>query len=232
MISHKHKTIFIHIPKCAGSSIETAFGIDVNNNIIDREHLFGWDDENKLYLQHATPQELIDNKFISKEQWTDYYKFIVIRNTWDKAMSDFFWFKETKKFLGSFDDYINKKHDFLKFLQKGKESYRGDHLTPQKEYMFLDGKPILYNKIIYFDKSNLDDKLEELTKDIDLPRNFFKIKVQVGKKFKNHYSKFYTNKNKELVYMNFQDDIEFFNFKFDDKRSQLDHLKLLFGKIL
>ena len=26
MVSHKHKCIFIHIPKCAGTSIEEALG--------------------------------------------------------------------------------------------------------------------------------------------------------------------------------------------------------------
>ena len=75
MISHKHKCIFIHIPKCAGSSIETAFGVDVNNNTLNEEYLFGWDSVNKLYLQHATPQQLIDFKLIAEENWKAYYKF-------------------------------------------------------------------------------------------------------------------------------------------------------------
>lgn len=228
MISHKHKVIFIHIPKCAGSSIETAFGVNVDNNKVDRENIFGWDDVNKLYLQHATPQELLDLQIITKEQWTDYYKFIVVRNTWDKAMSDFFWFKETKRFKGTFDNYINANKDFLRFMNKGEETYRGDHLTPQIDYMFLDDKPINYDKIIYFDKRKLDEKLCELANDLKLSNDFFQTKVQVGKKFKNHFSKFYTNKNRELVYQKYQSDIDFFNFHFDDKRNVIDHFKLKF----
>ena len=31
MISHKHKCIFIHISKCAGTSIEYALGVDIEN---------------------------------------------------------------------------------------------------------------------------------------------------------------------------------------------------------
>ncbi|WP_179376474.1 sulfotransferase family 2 domain-containing protein [Winogradskyella wichelsiae] len=229
MISHKHKCIFIHIPKCAGSSIESAFGIDVSNNDLDRDNLFGWDDTNKVYLQHATPQELIDFELISKEQWNTYYKFIVVRNTWDKVMSDLFWFRATKNFTGSFNDYLNAKNDFLRFMKKGEDTYRGDHLTPQIDYMFLNSQPIRYDNVIFFDKSNLDNKLIELAKDLKLSADFFQRKVQVGEKFNNHYSKFYTDKMKRQIFEKYKKDIEFFNFSFDDKRDWVDRLKLTFN---
>ena len=58
MISHEHKCIFIHISKCAGSSIETAFGIDVSDNTEGNNlNLFGWNKKYRLFLQHATPQQ-------------------------------------------------------------------------------------------------------------------------------------------------------------------------------
>ena len=79
MISHKYKCIFIHISKCAGSSIESAFGINLSNNThTNNLNLYGWNEDNKLFLQHATPQELLDNKFISLNQWESYYKFIIV----------------------------------------------------------------------------------------------------------------------------------------------------------
>jgi len=226
MISHEHKVIFIHIPKCAGSSIETAFGINVNNNQLNRENLFGWDDYNKLYLQHATPQELIDLKLISKKQWNNYYKFIIVRNTWDKVMSDFFWFRETKKFKGNLDDYLNANNDFSRFINKGEITYRGDHLTPQIDYMFLDSELIKYDSVIEFNKDSLDKELIKLSDDLNLSKDFFKRKVQVGKKFKQHYSKFYTNKMKEQVNLKYKNDIDFFNFKFEDQKKLYDYLKL------
>lgn len=229
MISHKHKCIFIHIPKCAGSSIETAFGVDVNNNTLNEEYLFGWDSVNKLYLQHATPQQLIDFKLISEENWNAYYKFIIVRNTWDKAMSDYFWFKETKNFKGSFKDYLYGKNDFVRFISLGEQTYRGDHLTPQIEYMFLNNKPIKYNRVIYFDKHNLNEKLVALTRKLELHNNFFEKKVQVGKKHKKHYSKFYTNRMKNEVFNLYKKDIEFFNFSFKDKKNLFDKFILNFN---
>jgi hypothetical protein len=229
MISHKHKSIFIHIPKCAGSSIETAFGIDVNVNELNNEYLFGWDPTNKIYLQHATPQQLLDHNFVTPQQWDTYYKFIIVRNTWDKVMSDFFWFKETKRFSGSFDDYLYGKNDFSKFMNKGEKKYRGDHLTSQIDFMFLNSEQINFDKIINFDKKNLDQEFDGLVKDLELSEDFFKRKVQVGKKFKKHYSKFYTNKMKNQVYKKYKSDVDFFDFNFEDKRSWLDFLKLKFN---
>lgn len=96
MISHKHKVIFIHIPKCAGSSVETAFGINVNDNQLNEENLFGWDNKNKIYLQHATPQQLIDLKILSPKIWDEYYKFVIVRNSWDNQCQIFSGLKKLK----------------------------------------------------------------------------------------------------------------------------------------
>ena len=86
MISHKYKCIFIHIAKCAGTSIENSFGIDTkNHNSKENKSLFGWDDHLKLWLQHATPQQLLDNHLISEHHWNTYYKFIIYRNSWARA---------------------------------------------------------------------------------------------------------------------------------------------------
>jgi len=63
MISHKHKRIFIHIPKMGGASIEKLFGIaPFDSNIPDYKNLVGWCPKRKLYLQHATLNELLKNK--------------------------------------------------------------------------------------------------------------------------------------------------------------------------
>jgi hypothetical protein len=225
MISHEHKIIFIHIPKCAGSSIETAFGIDVINNNLKSDKLFGWDNKNKFYLQHATPQQLLDCQLISPSQWNSYYKFIIVRNTWDKVISDFYWFKETKKFIGTFYDYLYCKNDFKRFMKVGEASFRGDHLNAQVDYMYLNSKLIKYDKIIFYDKNNLDFELSHLANDLGLSFNFFKNKIQVRKKNKKHYSKYYTNKMKSCVLKKYERDIQYFNFNFEDKRSILGLFK-------
>ena len=40
-ISHTHRCIFIHIPKCAGTSVETALGMHRDWRVEDAEAMYG-----------------------------------------------------------------------------------------------------------------------------------------------------------------------------------------------
>ncbi|WMI65834.1 hypothetical protein RBH94_01420 [Aestuariibaculum sp. YM273] len=217
MISHEHKCIFIHIAKCAGSSIVSDLGIDINDLIYKNDNsAFGWDEQNKIWLQHATPQQLIDLNYISNEQWDSYYKFIVYRNTWDKCYSDYLWMLRVKRVKGSFYDYLYKRKDFKKILtEKYDYDYAGDHLYKQKSYFFLNGKEIKYDKEINFDK--LDNGLKSVAEDLNLDNTFFSHHINKGQGKKDHYSKFYNFWQKWLVYFRYKEDIDFFNFKFVNK---------------
>lgn len=66
MISHRHRSIFFHVGRTAGTSIETMFLDKLPNALVaDRELLFGYDKQLKIYLQHAswqTVRELIDSE--------------------------------------------------------------------------------------------------------------------------------------------------------------------------
>ena len=49
MIHDEYKYIYIHIPKCAGTSIEQA--------LFGKPHA-KWDAENKIWMQHATASQI------------------------------------------------------------------------------------------------------------------------------------------------------------------------------
>ena len=68
MISHKHKCIFIHIPKTAGTSINTFFhpGVDFHYDKPDYDRLFGWCPERKFHMQHATSKQLLETEPMKK----------------------------------------------------------------------------------------------------------------------------------------------------------------------
>lgn len=213
MISHKHKCIFIHISKCAGSFIESSFGIDVSDNSKNNNpNLFGWNEKHKLYLQHATPQQLIDLGCVSTKQWETYYKFIIVRNPWDRSYSDYFWMINETGIEDSFKNYILRKGNFKLVLNdKANEKYRGDHLKKQIDYFYLNGELIKYNNVIRFE--NLKDELQSLSNvfSIDFSKN---KKVNIGKKEFNHYSEFYNYWRKKLIIKHFSEDIEFLNYSF------------------
>ena len=222
MISHKHKCIFIHIAKCAGTSIEHAFGVDVvNHNAEENEHLFGWDNRNKLWLQHATPQQLIDLGYINEDTWNTYYKFIVFRNSWDRAYSDYLWMQNVRNICDTFENFINKSGNFKKILNdQSSRLYAGDHLYLQKSYFFLNNHEIKYETVINFD--TLQVGVDKVLKDLNLDCDFFSTHLNSSKSRKNiHYSKFYNYRKKKLIAERYKEDIDFFHFKFEDKRSFL-----------
>jgi hypothetical protein len=213
MISHKHKCIFIHISKCAGTSVENAFGV-FRNEPGSLEALRGWDTKHKLYRQHATPQQLLDLELITKRQWSTYYKFIIYRNSWSKLLSDYMWASRVHNIEDSFDNFLLKKGKFSGILNdNSNEKYCGDHLYPQKDYFFLNGKEIKYDTEIDFD--NIQIGFKKVIKDLNLNSDFFANKENTTIYKKSHYSYVYSLKSKNLVKKIYKEDIDYFNFRFD-----------------
>ena len=132
MISHKHKCIFIHIPKCAGISI-TKFLLGDESiawNKPNYKVLYGWCPKRKTFLQHASAKFLLEEGLITENQWADYYKFTFVRNPWDRVISDYFWLKNDQRIQGSLKKYLT---------QKGTLKFRGDHLYPQTSFFDVKG---------------------------------------------------------------------------------------------
>ena len=211
MISHKYKCIFIHISKCAGTFIEKELGVDINNQEeSNNRNLFGWNEKHNIYLQHATPQELFDFGFINEMTWNDYFKFIIVRNPWARALSDYIWIAKNKGINDTFSNFIFRKGEFEKIMTIKNKDYRGDHLNKQLEYFHLNGREVIYDKVIRFE--NLSSELINLKIQFGLEVFSSQNKVNQGKYPYQHYSKFYTSKRKKIVEQVFKDDIKFLNY--------------------
>lgn len=97
MICHKHKCIFIHVPKTGGTSIEWA----LQNKKVPIEQ------------KHKTSNEICE---LHPVAWEQYFKFTVVRNPWDWLVSWYYWRKLVKKM--SFKEFLlnynlSKKYDYL-----------------------------------------------------------------------------------------------------------------------
>lgn len=224
MISHKHKCIFIHVSKCAGSSIEKAFNIKINDNTEKNNiNLFGWNSRTEMFLQHATPQQLLDYNFITHEEWASYFKFIVVRNPYDRAISDYKWLLKDSGITDSFENFLKAKGKFERILTiKDYWTYRGDHLVNQLDYFKLNDSIIEYDLVLRFE--SLTEDLETLCSRLALPSNFFIKRVNTNTNKKKHYSKYYNTKLKEMVEQKYWNDLSFLNYSFNDKRNFYDKL--------
>lgn len=83
-ICHERKIIFVHIPKCSGTSIEVALNLQNPENMYDKH---GKNSMNIVTRQHLTLAEI--EKHVG--DISGYYKFTVIRNPYDRIVSAFHW---------------------------------------------------------------------------------------------------------------------------------------------
>jgi hypothetical protein len=92
MISHSHKVIFIHVPKCAGQSIETIFLKDLGLTWEFRAPLLlrpkSREELGPERLAHLFANEYVKFGYIEASKFNDYFKFAIIRDPIDRILSE------------------------------------------------------------------------------------------------------------------------------------------------
>jgi len=102
-ISRRYGVIFLHNPKAAGTSVEAALEISSSSDSLfstsySPEHIYA--------MQHLPYAEL--QRVVSAEDWHSLPKFTVVRNPWDRLVSDWNWRRNGRLPLGdlSFKDFL------------------------------------------------------------------------------------------------------------------------------
>ena len=143
MINHPHKFIFIHIPKCAGTSIEVMF-----NHTASNDHKTPY--MGKMYEKsdHRTQEEMM-----LLPEWKDYFKFTIIRNPYDRIQSVY----KYQNRMGLSHGWENRwifETDFETFCKNLlKYGFVHEHLKPQKNWL-CDPKQL--NHIAKVERLNID----------------------------------------------------------------------------
>lgn len=144
-VSHPHRTIFVHIPRTAGSSVEQVFGICGDDNRggltpVRPDMLFGLGRFGSKALQHLTASDI--RKRVGEDVYRSYFKFAFVRNPYDRIVSiyrrrqDYFsWFTM------SFRDFVlnrlpESRRPLRRLLRSRPERVIEDQFDTQYEYVY------------------------------------------------------------------------------------------------
>jgi len=161
MVFHKYKTIFVHIPKAAGQSVEAYFlGLEDLSWSERLPLLLTPNDEPSIgppRLAHLQLQEYLDNHYVSEELFYQYYKFGFVRNPWSRTVS--FYKFHGHHHLMSFERFVDKA---LPKLIKTEGWFYG----PQYDFFYRDG----VNQADFIGKfESLQDDFKTVCAALDIP---------------------------------------------------------------
>jgi hypothetical protein len=143
MISHAHKTVFVHIPKCGGQSVEAAFLKDLGLRWRERSVLLLRPNDVPALgpprLAHLRARDYVACHHLSQELFARYFTFALVRSPVARVLS-FYHYLGHKKSLSHF-----VQHRLSRAFEE-RHPFNGDYyfLRPQVDFLTdADGQPLL-----------------------------------------------------------------------------------------
>jgi len=194
MINHKHEFIFIHIPKCAGTSIASKLECE-------------WDG-------HKTIKEY------SKKYTDKYFKFSFCRNPWDRFLSIYFYrtklnihnMRDIKIPFTDWADKIYNKDPLYHTVKPTLEIKKGAHprrLMNQFDWMANEKGQI--NMDFVGRTENIEKDFRRICCRVELSK---KTVPKLNQTRHKPYKFYYDEHTKNIVKKMFERDIDFFKYTF------------------
>lgn len=204
LVSHKYKFIYIKNVKVAGSSVESFFGkycidpkkeYNYNDSIsehIDEFGIIGSRTSGKKnsdkWQNHKDAQSIRND--LGKEKFDEYLKFCVIRNPYDKMVSLYY--------------FVKSKLPFNEFVKHN--SCNNLHIHSIEEKSVCDY--FIRYEYLEEDIKILCKKLKIDSYDLSLlPKH-----KSTQRKNKKHWSEYYDDETKNIVYNNHKKEFELFGY--------------------
>jgi hypothetical protein len=203
MISIENKFIFTHIGRTGGASIEIALS-DYGFKKPHKSYLLNHDPK-LIYFeasQHWTSRE--EKVILGDKVWSECFKFTIVRNPWDRVVSQYCGHvvKEVPEL--SFDEYIIRSfeekvyHDDPRFVMPCM-----DWITDSHDNIMVD---------FIGHTETLQKSFDEICEILGAPQHTLAKHGESDRQ--DHYRKYYNDKTAELVADVFEKDIKQFNYEF------------------
>ncbi|MBE7213924.1 sulfotransferase family protein [Shewanella benthica] len=205
MISDKHKCIFVHIPKVAGTSIESLIWPGQRDvpelwmGFIDKFH-------NKYQtggLQHLLASQI--KLEVGRECFDSYFKFSFVRNPWDKVISQYRYMSnrvDLREFIGmssacSLTEYLHLiiKKEHVQWM-------------PQHQFILDHNGECLVDFVGHFESFNLDADI--VLRKLDLQKEI----PHLNSSNRIEYQSYYDAETIGMVADMYKTDIKLFNYSY------------------
>ena len=190
-LSNQKKYIWFLIPKCGSNSIRIF--LHKNSEIVSNEKL----------------KEAVHTGI----DWKNYFKFIIVRNSWDRLLSA--WQdKAQNQWNANYQfpqfriQYFRQFHDKdFSFFVKNCKINRDPHLRPISDLVDISGIDFI-GKL-----ENLQEDFNIICDKIGIPHQQLPYKNKSNHK---HYTEYYDDETRQIVAEKYAKDIEYFGYKFGE----------------
>jgi hypothetical protein len=181
IISHEYQFIFIEIPKTASTSLHTFLCHQGCNSDRDFRH------DSALSVRDLP-------------EWNDYFKFAIIRNPYDRAVS---WY-EYRRRPGVNENRSMKDLSFKEFLVQ-------DNSKACYEFICDEEYNILIDYVGRYE--NLNDDISNIMSIVGIPFNRLPVLNKSESRNVCHYNEYFTDETRELMSDNYKMDLRVFNYE-------------------
>lgn len=220
MISHHHKTVFVHIPKTAGQSIERVFLSLLDLDWQTRAPLLlRPNDEPRLgppRLAHLRANEYVKYRYLSQCLFDQYFVFAFVRNPWDRVLSFY-------RYLGH-----HRRQTFEQYVTTSlwRDVRNGDYfVAPQWEFIYEKESCIVDFVGRY---ESLENDFQHVCSKLNLPNielpvtNVSQVQITKGSAAHNNLAIEWSASARDLVHELYAEDIHRFEYNFPFKVASID----------
>lgn len=208
MISHKYECIFVHIPKCGGSSVESVLWPGERT---EADLWMGFTSKYGNQYQSGGLQHLFAiniAKAVGEVIYERYYKFSFIRNPWDRVVSQYSYMKERddlREYIG-----MSEKCSFKKYLDL---IARKEHVQWAPQYKFVTDE----NGELIVD---FIGRLEAIEHDFSVVANRVGLEryelPHINKSVRHAMTGYYDEETIEMVRHYYARDIDLFKYEYSN----------------
>jgi hypothetical protein len=207
MISNAFRTVFVHIPKTAGQSIEEAFLLRSGLTWEQRARLLLRPNNDPRMgpprLAHLYAREYVELGYLPRADWDSFLKFTVVRNPWERAVSEYKYRYEAEGM--PFPQYLQT------ILAWPRPSIRPRFVEPQKAFVVGRDGSLIVDRVLRYE--TLGPEFSALSRgifgeEVALPRR----NVSASRRDYRHY---YDDASAEFIARLYKDDIGLFGYKFE-----------------